>query len=237
MKLSENFVLRHVTKFAYKDKYNKRKGYQQVTLYPTNQYIQDGVSELKNINIYFKSYLSIDSVDPNILWEKRESIMITDYTIHKFIKALKKVKKWFKSKKYDDLYYLESGVLTLNKEMAIDLQEIVAFEYDKMIKIVPVVINDRTKLYEGVLIFVNNERNFFELSINEIKTLHYKLKKINLYEAGLSMLNFLGKDNETTQNDIRQINSISNYNTKQSESNLRNKSDNNLKNEMGGWFK
>jgi hypothetical protein len=235
-RLSNKFVLKHVTKFAYKDKYNNRKGYHQITFYPSNQYIMDKIKEVENINIYFKSYLLIDNSDTSIPWEMRQSIMITDYTIHKLVKGLKKVKKWFKAKKYDDLYYLEDGLLKLNKEMASNMSYDIALEYDKSIKIIPAVINDSAKSYEGVLLFINNIDNYCELSINEIKALHYKLKKMNLYEAGLMMLNFLGKDKDAERNGIQQLIENNNYNSANNNV-IRNRADNQLQNDLGGWFK
>lgn len=204
-KLSNNYVLKHITKFSYKDKMNMRKGYHQVVIYPSNNYIADRVGELKNINIYFKSYLMLECIDSTIPWEKRESIMITENTIHKLIKALKKIKKWFKAKKYDDLFYLEDGLLKLNKEIAVNIKQIIPFEYDKMIKAIPAVVNDGRNNYEGILMLINSTSNSCELSINEIKTLHYILKKINLYEAGLMHLNYLGQPKVVQETNMTQI--------------------------------
>lgn len=196
MRFSDKFVLKHVVKFSYKDKIGKRRGYHNVVSYSTNNYIDSGVGTLCNINIYFKSYLILECVDQSIPWELRQNLMITEDNIHRLIKKLKRIKKWFKSEKYDDLFYIEDDVLKLNKEMASGISEFIPLSQDKGIIAVPAVITDRTQNYEGIMLFINNKKTVLGLAINEINTLRYLLKKINLYESGLSLLSYMGKPTE-----------------------------------------
>lgn len=193
--MSNTYCLKHVVKFAYKDKMGKRRGYHSVISYASDQYIQGGISEVANINVYFKSYLNIECIDKSIPWENRQFISITEYGIHRLRSGLKKVKKWFKKKEYDDLYFIEDNQLKLNKEMVNEkgLVHHIYFENDRSLTITPAVINDRTQSYEGVVMFINNRNSAVELSIGELKTLYNIVKEMNLYLAGLAMLNYLGK--------------------------------------------
>lgn len=239
-RFSDKYILKHVVKVSSKDKIGKRKGYHSVVKYSTNSYINSEIGEVYNINIHFKSYLLLESIDSSISWNLRQNIMITDSNIHKFIKKLKKANKWFKSKKYDDLFYIENNLLKLNKEMSRELVEFVNFNNDKSITIIPAVITDYGQNYEGVIMFVNNKNTVITLSINELRTLIYKLKKMDLYQAGLAFINYLGMPKKQEifdiDNHIKKVEN-DNFNNSINTYNRKDYNNTNFNNKVAGYFK
>lgn len=238
---SGTYSLNHVTKFSSKDKVGNRKGYHTLIIYDNmSNYKNRKISE--NIKLSFKSYLTLEE-NNNSDWSSKVNIQINDYTLPTIYKKLKKIKKWFTSKKNEDLFYLEDGKLMLNKEMATDKKfiKIINCGFNNVLKIIPAVISDKETRYEGILIFINTDEKYFEMTYTELKTLIYKLKKINLYEAGLAMLNYIGRpinedeDKLFLSKDIEMRKIQQEYELKQNR--LLNKSDNELKNSLGGFFK
>lgn len=239
-RFSDKFVLKHIVKLAYKDKIGNRRGYHSVVKYNTDNYIKSSVGDLCNISIHFKSYLLLECIDLEIPWSIRQNLMITEDNIHKFINKLKKARKWFKAKKYDDLFYLEDGILKLNKEMSKELVEYVQFNNDKSIVLTPAVITDKGQNYEGILMFVNNKETIITLSINELKTLLYILKKMNLYQSGLSCVNYIGRPKQEDVFDItKSINykEKSNFDNKINNYNREEYSNDSFKESTKGYFK
>lgn len=240
MRLSSGkYVLKHVTKVAYKDRIGNRKDFHTLVIYDNDRSYKN-MKSMESINLSFKSYLSLEEAN-STNWSSKAKIQINEYNIHRIVKKLKKVKKWFKSKKNEELFYLENGILQLNKEMALEkkFKKIINCGFDIIIKIIPAVINDKESRYEGILVFINNEEKYFELTIDELDTLIYKLKKINLYEAGLMMCNYIGRPNKEDEEFICMSSSSTEKEIEyqQKQNLLLNKSDNALKESLGGYFK
>ena len=240
MRLSNgDYTLKHVTRVGTKDKLGKRKDYHTLVVYDNDTAYKD-VRRLENINLTFKSYLVLEETKGGF---GKVSVQINEFNIHKIIKKFKKIKKWFTSKKNIDLFVRDHGQLKLNKEMASTNKKFnkkINCGFDTTLQIVPAVINDRENSYEGILVFINGKRDkYFEMTIDELRTFIYKLKKINLYEAGLMMCNYIGRpkdDEEETVYMTKEVSTqrlIEDYHIK----NNLDTGNNQLKNDLGGYFR
>lgn len=242
MRLSSGkYVLKHVTRVANKNKLGNRQDFHTLVVYDSDTMYKDR-KQLENINLSFKSYLLLEETD-NSNWTTKAKVQIGEYVLHDIIHTLKKVKKWFTAKKNEDLFYLEDGKLTLNKELALSekrFRKIINCGFGQVLKIIPAVITDNETRYEGALILINNEEKYFEITYGELKTLIYKLKKINLYEAGLLMCNYIGRPKDDEEEILGMNTNINNkleYEFQRKQNKLLNKSDDELKNSLRGYFK
>lgn len=187
---SQGFVLNHVVKVAHKKQDGTRELFHTEYTYSSNTAYYDS-KYLKSIKLKFSSYLLLEEVNPDKDWTIRESIYINYNNIHTIIRQLKKCRKWFYSKKHADMYYYLEGELKLNKEHVCKALQFKM--YNKTIIIEPAVLTRGTIDKEGIKMYLNSGSVVCELDLDQIDTLYYVLKKFDLYQAGLSVINYIGR--------------------------------------------
>lgn len=195
--LNSEFTLKHCVKVAHKRSDGIRELFHSEYTYISQTSYRD-TKYLKSIKLNFSSYLLLEETNTDKDWSLKESVFINSANIFKLVKVLKKVKKWFY--KYDDLYYYDdhnelkiNGEVVKNCNISLKLM-------DKIIIIQPTIIYKNDVGYEGVNMYINKSSCICPLTIDKLEALYYILKKFNLYEAGLSLINYLGRPPEEMYN-------------------------------------
>ena len=186
--LSNNIVVNHITKVAYKDRDGKRKFGMSEYFYNTNIY--SDVKTISSINLTFNSYIEI--VDITRDWTDNRSVMITEDGIYKLINGLKEVLSWFNTKLYPTLFYEEESYGLMVNARYRTMNVTIRFGINSVLMFYPSVFSNEDEIYtKGVRIIINNEKCTSVISKEKIEALYYNLSNINLYIAGLLMMNYL----------------------------------------------
>lgn len=171
-----------------------REGYHREFRYESGQY--SNKRYLNNIKLNFNSYLTIEHPDV----DKMKQPYIHQGNLYRFIRRLDMVIEWFykefsfvrDEKTYKTELFLEDkdGKLILNSSLASVMFVLVELgSCTLMFK--PTVIERDEGLFEGVTISFNNETHT-SIDIEELESLRHFLSTINLYQLGISTLNYLG---------------------------------------------
>ena len=186
--LSNNIVVNHITKVAYKARDGKRKFGMSESFYNTNIY--SDVKTISSINLTFNSYIEI--VDITRDWTDNRSVMITEDGIYKLINGLKEVLSWFNTKLYPTLFYEEESYGLMVNARYRTMNVTIRFSKNSVLMFYPSVFSNEDEIYtKGVRIIINNEKCTSVISKEKIEALYYNLSNINLYIAGLLMMNYL----------------------------------------------
>lgn len=163
----------------------------------SNKYLD--TKYLKSIRLRFSSYLSLEETGKD--WTDKEFVRIDQTNIHYFIKVLKKVRKWFKKKKYDGLFvYTDETKQEL--VVPLDFKELheVAWIGRNVIKFTPAVIHHDEECYEGVMMCVGSSESFGYITYDYLEAFYHTVKNFDLYSAGMAGVNYLGIPEEGVYN-------------------------------------
>lgn len=186
-KPSSNMILRHCVKLASRKQDGRRELFHSEFTYMSSASYTD-TKFLKSIKLKFNSYLLLEEVDKHKDWTSKESVMINVMGLVSLSRVLRKVTRWFDM---DDLYYLNKGRLHLNPKYS-KLSEIVKIS-GKVLAFEPTVIIKDDEEYEGVLMYVNNKTTTAKLTLDRLDALYYTIKNMDLYQAGLSVIAYIGR--------------------------------------------
>lgn len=182
-----NICITHITQLATKDKNDNFKYCHNEFTYKSTKYKNKNL--LMNINLDFDSYLLIEDISRD--WTDDRSVRVGYMQLPILIRHLKKVLKWFEDEKYDTLYFIENGELHINAEFK--CREVIQLGFNKGLIISPTIINDEALQYEGVEIIINNKKCIGKVTIDNFIAMYELLKSINLYQAGLTALAYIGR--------------------------------------------
>jgi hypothetical protein len=133
-----------------------------------------------------KSHITIRYTPKDIPWDKHHQIIITQRNIFQLRLGLKKFYRIFQR---DDLYrYDNLGKIT---EVVTDNSDrvIISFGLGQMLRLAPTIIRDRQNMiYPGVNLTINREENQVDLTIEEFEGIYDLFEHIDLYQAGLTLL-------------------------------------------------
>ncbi|MEI2423311.1 hypothetical protein V6O07_23785 [Arthrospira platensis SPKY2] len=241
--INSNFVLKHTVRVAHKRSDGRRELFHSEFTYMSNTAYSDS-KYLKSIKLNFSSYLTIEEISAEKEWNMKESIFLNYKTIFKFEKLLKKARKWFY--KYDDLYYYnDNNELCINKEVAkpLSLQQNIS---GKAIVIQPTIIYKNDIGIEGINLYMNNVSTVCKITIDSLEALYMIIKRFDLYLAGISLINYIGRPDSKAYNKdigIESKNDVNNFYTKNETSQGMQRMYNGMKqeekkkNEFFGYFK
>ena len=197
--INKDFALKHVVRVSHKAPDGKKELFHSEYTY-MSQSSYTNAKYLKSIKLNFNSYLTIEEISKEKSWQDKESIFITSTNIFKFTKALKKARKWLY--KYKDLYYYEDKDLLINKEVAKGLNIQLNLN-GKIIVIQPTIIVKDDMELEGIVIYINKISCPCKITVDKLDALYHILKRFDLYLAGLSIINYVGRpDSELYNKDI-----------------------------------
>lgn len=185
-KINKNFTLKHVVKLANRNQNGKRELFHSEYTYLSAASYTD-VKYLKSIKLQFSSYLLLEETDKDKEWNMRENVIINQMGIPHLKKALKKARKWLKK---DDMYFYDGDRLCLNKELKKQKAIMVG---GKRIVLTPAIIIYDDKEYEGINMYINSTNLLIQLTYDKLEALYYIIKKFDLYEAGLTMISYVGR--------------------------------------------
>lgn len=119
-------------------------------------------------------------------WDKHNQIVITQKNIFQVRVGFK---RFYKAFQREDLYtYDESGCIDTIHCVRENLV-VIRLDFGQLIRLLPDIIVDRTNIrYPGVQITLNHEENKVLLSIEEFECLLDIFHHINIFEAGLTLL-------------------------------------------------
>ncbi len=191
------FILRHTVQVATRNKEGNRDYCHSEFTYMSNKYLD--MKYLKSVRLRFNSYLSLEEIGKD--WTEKEFVKIDQANIHYFIKTLKRVKKWFKKKKYDNLFVYtdetrQELMVTLDFK---DLNETVWLG-QKVIKFTPAVIHQDDGCYEGVMMCVGTSESFGYISFDYLEAMYRIVKNFDLHAAGMAAVNYIGIPEEGKYN-------------------------------------
>lgn len=129
-------------------------------------------------HIELRSYMTLEIKDGD--WSPDKSVMITDDTIFQFILGLEQAVEYIYMR---DTFIIVDGETKINKEVLAErIVKIYNMRASKVI-IEPVTIYSHHEdlIYEGVRIYLNSSTNFFELTVDKLRALLYKINKVDLF--------------------------------------------------------
>ena len=158
---------------------NFHKEYQYYSKkYDTNQY---------TISRKFDYYLTIENQFASEIGFK-ESIIIGINEMMMFKLLLKSAINWFMDSQYSNMYANKDGKLVLVNPQT---PKRAVFK-SKYIEIEPIVYISQEDSYDfGVRMYLNSETNYTELSFNKLCGLYYIIDSLNLYQAAITLINYL----------------------------------------------
>ena len=177
MYINKDVSLSFNVSLAYKRGDNTRGHFHKEYCYSSSKYIDK--HNLVSIKRNFKYYLSIDIKD-----DFNNSIMINQCNIIALRMKLKIVYSWMTSLfKYKDNKLIISGswndnVLYLNQYGTIKFEPTICMYDDGTYK-------------EGVRIFLNNEKLYFDMDIDRFMEFYYVIDIIDMYQCAITILNYL----------------------------------------------
>lgn len=146
----------------------------------------------KYLSLQYYPLLVLDIVDKSV-WSRNRSIVLNSKTLVHFISGVHKLIKLFDN----DIYFYNSDkklcLVALDSSYLIRLTNL---GDNNIVEMYPVVIEDRDLVqYEGARLVFNNVNNFVELSYDELLSLSYLLKKIDLFTYSQLLINFIAMTN------------------------------------------
>lgn len=184
-------VLKHSVKLSRKDiKDNKKISYHSEYAYNSTTY--SNAKKLASIKLEFNSSLSLDVVGKK--GDYNVSVWIAGKHLMSLKRGLRIIDDWF----YDPsrkVFVLMEGKLSINNSLSISHTVEL---YRQKLTFTPIIIErDEGDRYEALQMIVHDERTItskaYTLDLDEFDMFYDNIKNINLYEAGLALINYLGK--------------------------------------------
>lgn len=158
------------------------------------EYPSKGLSDqptLVTIKRSFDYYLSIENSQKDLNGNKVFiRIGAQEYMIFK--KGLEEAIAWFTDKKYSNLFVTNNGKLTI--AAPIPEFRIANLPMQKYIEFLPIII-DRgvasTDKTPGIRIILSDQSSYIDITLDRLMGLYYIISCFNMYEAALSMVNYL----------------------------------------------
>lgn len=186
--LGNNTILRMNVILGKKLDDGRRYFYHSEFMYSTNKYID--TNRLITMRRSFEYYLTIENIK-NTSDREKESIMIRVQDMLHMRHMLDKAYKWFTSDQFRDLFaYSKSKLVILGK---IDPIIISGLPAGKKITIEPTVVQYDSSYYEGVRIYLNNNNNYIDMTVDRFMGLIYLINTIDLYQSAQLLLNYHGR--------------------------------------------
>lgn len=171
---------------------NKRQGYHKEFEYSSKA---SDVGSLVTIRRNFDYYLSIENVVKDMNGNKL-FIRIGPQEYFLFKRGLEQAISWFEDKKYSKLFALD------NKKGIIMMPPIPDFTIrglpmNKTIELSPIVIEKGFATDEkktGVrMVFPENKDMYLDINIDKFMGLYYLISNFNMYQAAISLVNYIGR--------------------------------------------
>lgn len=182
-----NLELRMVCKLAKRDKQGKRRYAHSEFDYNVKQYIDR--SKVKSIKLNFEPYLEL--ADTSQDWNNKNTVKISYINLIELRRVLLKVKDWFISPTFKNLFFYDNNVLVKNKEMHVT--ETVMLSYDQSLIFTPIIININDLLFEGVQININNSICYGSITVDNLFVLIDIFDRADLFQYGLLLMNYVGR--------------------------------------------
>lgn len=142
-----------------------------------------------------------EPIERQQIWTSNKSVSFDKFSAYRFVNYGKNLVE--RIKKTEDLYFFdESGVLTLNKQLAEKIRDPIRLTY-KTLLLVPSIVEDEGdhRLYEGVCMMINDPSNYAMLTIDEFEFLLDYMEKFNFDLMGVQLINtyLLTKDMDESE--------------------------------------
>lgn len=136
-----------------------------------------------------KPYVSIE-LNPNDNEKNPNAkVNMNRYGIFCLIQALEKMKRQFIGIK--DLYYYYDGRLTIDKNKAENIVNVIDIN-NKKIMLQPVVVEDQySGAHEGIAFVINSYENFCYLTYGEMEYLRYTLSELDIDDIVLHLMSLI----------------------------------------------
>lgn len=134
-------------------------------------------------------YYSIENVLKDENTGTKEFIRIGITEILLFEQKLKQAVDWFTSKEFESLYAKRMGkLIMLGKPESI---KITGLPMEKFIIFEPTICIYETSTYPGIRMYLSSYSNYVDISIDRLMGLYYIISRFDMYNAALSMINYI----------------------------------------------
>lgn len=182
MIIANRVMLRMNVVAAYYNNDNKRYGFHREVEF----YSQKVNKNLINIKRHFDYYLSIEHT------QTKDFIRIGVTEIYKLQYALEEAYKFFIDPKYSNLYVKKDGEMIIY--MKVNPIIIDGLPLDKYLQFEPIVYtNFRGEPERGLRMYLSSQESYCDISLRNLEGFLYTIKNINLYQAGLALINYVGR--------------------------------------------
>lgn len=189
-----NLVLKHEVKLNKVNNMDKTREFFHRE-YEYDSKVYSDTNSLRKIDLSFRSYLLL-AVNNNkdLDWSDRKQIYITTSNEYTLIRQLERMERMF----YDNesMFLMDGDKLILSS----DFKKPTLFKMNNnTIRLEPTVfVDDSNESYEAVNIYINDTNNFSVLTLSQLGNLIFTLKSINIYSAGLQLINYFGRPENGT---------------------------------------
>lgn len=168
----------------------------------TNRYFYAEYDTKNGTNIYidFNPYLELGEIYANENGIKNK-FRIANTNMYQFVMAVQTIMSWLTSKAGANLFVkAQDGTIKVNPKFQ-PVKIAGVFEGQKL-EIAPSVRYNElgTEAIPGICIFVNDSSEPIFMNISQYLNFAYFIEHFNLYEAGMQLVNFLGRPEPITPN-------------------------------------
>lgn len=156
------------------------------------EYISDD-NEFSSLSIYPLVIISIirpfivneDGLKKKPTWSPNDSIILTKYNFPLLIRELEEIQKDLKIR---ELFSYVGDRLELNEDLADKIIRKIKLGYNA-IELAPIIISKDEDRIEGIKLKINNEDSVVKLSINDVDSLIYNLKHMDIESISFMLYN------------------------------------------------
>lgn len=184
MYLGKNVVLKFNVYLNYENEKYGQQNFHKEYCYYNNRLGKDQYTIMR----YFDYAMTIENTSQSADNDIREVIQIGVCEMSMMKMLLHAGMEWFTNPQYSELYSNKDGKLVMMEQV----QPRRIFCRSKYIEIEPIVYVDSNLTYDfGIRMYLNSETNYVEMSLSRYCGLHYMMDTINLYQAAITLINYL----------------------------------------------
>lgn len=148
------------------------------------KYYNDNYGDLYSIKRDFDYYFTIEKIDRS--YNTMHSVMIRVQDIMLFKYKIQEILRWFN----DDTFFIKNGKLMIHKREPIIVDGLACMQY---LQFEPIVIEYDNSIVQGIRMTISDPEVFTDINIQNFYALAYTIDTFNMYQAALSIVNYLGR--------------------------------------------
>lgn len=179
--------VKHQVVFGRKDKHDQKRRSELYQHNYTSQRYSD-VTSLTSFSLETSDYLFLEKYNKDA---DKETVFFSYPHLFKLKRALKNAMKWFYDDEFEHLFSYTDGDMIVNSDFKGIKEEIYNLISNNSIIIIPDVVEIESELYEGVTLFLNNENQYVQMTIDQVEAFYDFFSTFDLYQSSQLLINYV----------------------------------------------